>query len=224
MRPLTLAGSRHTRRCSWWSSCPSGSGWWVHSPGRVCTSAGSGPLWSDCSDRAHTGHPLHNQSHIPGRINGRNTPAKRWGCWFGVMCSWWKEGLNADYRGSGIKERSWLAGSDENSGLPLLRVHLTLAISSLTLSVWMSSLPLQDPERPCIWIIKAGGDTHCCIIAGLLLRLCGTPTPSRLSECPVDWEASKAKETLQEGGKDYGEVYGENKMNTLFVFSNSKCT
>lgn len=116
---LTLADSRHTRRCWWWNSCPSGSGWWVHSPGRACTSAGSGPLWSDCSGRAHTGHPLHSQSHIPEGINGRNTPGKRWGRWFGEMCSWWKEGLNVDYRGSRIKEWSWLAGSEENNGLPL---------------------------------------------------------------------------------------------------------
>ena len=173
--PLTPADSHHTLRCLWSNSCPSGSGWWVHSPDRACTSAGSGPLWSDCSGRARTGHPLHNQSHIPGGINGRNTPGKRWGRWFGEMCSWRKEGLNVDYRGSRIKEWSWLAGSEENNGQPLLRVHLTLAIISLTLSVWMSGLPLQDPERPGIWIIKALGDTHCCIIASLLLRfLCGS--------------------------------------------------
>lgn len=201
VRPLTRADSRHTRRCWWWNSCPSGSGWWVHSPGRACTSAGSGLLWSDCSGRARTGHPLHNQSHIPGGINRRNTPSKGWGWWFGEMCSWWKEGLNVDYRGSGIKEWSWLAGSEENNGLPLLRVHLTLAIISLTLSVWMSGLPLQDLERPGIWIIKALGDTHCCIIASLLLRFCMTPSPSRLSECPVDWEASKQRKRLRKGAR-----------------------
>lgn len=116
------------------------------------------------------------------------------------MCSWWKEGLNVDYRGSRIKEWSWLAGS-ENNGLPPQRVHLTLAIISLTLSVWMSGLPLQDPERPGIWIIKALGDTHCCIIASLLLRFCVTPSPSGLSECPVDWEASKQRKRVRKGAR-----------------------
>lgn len=76
---LTLASSHHTRHCWWWNSCFSGSGWWVHSPGRVCTSAGSGPLWSDCPGRAHTGHPLHSQSHIPEGINERNTLDEKWG-------------------------------------------------------------------------------------------------------------------------------------------------
>lgn len=198
---LTRADSRHTLRCWWWSNFPSGSGWWVHSPGRVCTSAGSGPLWSGCSDRARTGHPLHNQSHIPGGINRRHTPGKRWGWWFGEGCSWWKGGLNVDYQGSGIKEWSWLTGLKENNGLPLLRVYLTLAIISLTLSVWMSSLPLQDPERPDIWMIKAQGNTHCCIIASLLLCFCVTPSPNRLSECPVDWEASKQRKRFSKGAR-----------------------
>lgn len=134
------------------------------------------------------------------------------------MWSWWKEGLNVDYEGSGIKEWYWLAGSEENNGLPLLRVHLTLAIISLTLSVWMSGLPLQDPERPSIWIIKALGDTHCCIIASLLLGFCVTPSPSRLRVSR--WlRGQQAKETLQEGGKDYGERYREKIRQILFLSS-----
>lgn len=219
--PLTRADSLHTRRCWWWSSCPSGSGWLVRSPGRACTSAGSGPLWSGCSGRARTGHPLHNQSHIPEGINGRNTPGKRWGRWFGEMCSWWKESLNVDDQGCGIKEWSWLAGSEENNGLPLLRVHLTLAIISLTLSGWMSGLPLQDPERPDIWIIKALGDTHCCIIASLLLRFCVTPSPSRLSECPVDWEASKQRKRFRKGARIM-EKYTEKIRWILFLCSTTE--
>lgn len=39
------------------------------------------------------------------------------------------------YQGSGIKEGSWLAGSEENNDLPLQRVHLTLETISLTLPV-----------------------------------------------------------------------------------------
>lgn len=68
---LTRAGSLRTRRCLWWSSCPSGSGWEVNSLDRVCISAGCGPLWSDWLCRAHIGHPLHSQSHIPAGIKGR---------------------------------------------------------------------------------------------------------------------------------------------------------
>lgn len=111
-----------------------------------------------------------------------------------------KEGMNVDYRGSRIKEWSWPAGS-ENNGLPPQRVHLTLTIISLTLSVWMTGLPLQDPERPGIWIIKDLGDTHCCIIASLLLRFCVAPSPSRLSECPVDWETSKQRKCFRKGAR-----------------------
>lgn len=89
----------------------------------------------------------------------------RGGWWVGMMCSWWKEGLNVDYR-----EWSWLTGSEENNSTPLFRVHLTLVIISLTLSVWMSCLPLQDPESRGIWIIKGGHPLlyYCTFIAVFL--------------------------------------------------------
>lgn len=215
-RRLTLADSRRTQRYWWWSSWPSGSGWWVHSPNRACTSAGCGPLWIDCYGRARTGHLLHNQSHIPGGINRKNTLSEVGLDGLVEMHRWRKErAWMWTIGGLGIKDWCWVLGSEANNSLLLLRVHLTLSIISLTPSIWMNRLPLEDP-RKAMHLNDKVSRGHPLLHYWRFTAAFLSYSHSKRMQWASRWlRGQQEKETLQEKGTDCGGGDGENSMNTI---------